>query len=119
MGLERRGNPGEAPGTLHAEQDAGGSADAPSVHCWFGLQKHATGAVLAFAVRPFAAVAVQSRWLTLIQGADSAVTGSCVGGEPAMGFAPVVARAESALRSLPQNNRDQASLALTWLITLY
>ena len=42
-----------------------------------------------------------------------------MGGELAMGFAPMVARAESALRSLSQNDGDQASLAVTWLITLY
>lgn len=42
-----------------------------------------------------------------------------MGGELTMGFAPMVARAESALRSLSQNDSGQASLAVMWLITLY
>lgn len=52
-------------GILCAEQDVNSSAtagegDAVTVHCCFGLKKHAMGTLLAFAVRLLAAVAVKS-----------------------------------------------------------
>lgn len=52
-------------GTSSTEQGVNSSAtagegDAVTVHCCFGLQKHATGTLLAFAVRLLAAVAVKS-----------------------------------------------------------
>lgn len=52
-------------GTSCTEQGVNSSAtagegDAVTVHCCFGLQKHATGTLLAFAVRLLAAVAVKS-----------------------------------------------------------
>lgn len=54
-----------------------------------------------------------------MEGSDSAVTSGRVGGELAMGFAPMGASTESALPSLSPNNSDQTSLAVSWLITLH
>lgn len=129
VGMERMGSPGGALGTLCAERGAHRSADVLPMFCrccccslLFWVTETCDGGCVGICsqatrrrswAKPFR--------LTLIEGSDSAVTvaGGRVGEELAMGFAPVVARAESALRSLSQNDDDQASLAVTWLITLY
>lgn len=120
-GMEEKGKPVETQGTSCAGRAAGGSATPPLLLFTAGLGHRNMGQGCAGTCSQAAlchSSAKLSR-LTLTEGSDSAVTSGRVGGELAMGFAPMGARAECALHSLSPNNSDQASLAVSWLITLY
>lgn len=121
--MERKGNPVETQGTSCAGGAAGGSAPPPPLLLLFtaGLGHRNMGQGCAGTCSQAALChswAKLSR-LRLAEGSDSAVSSGHEGGELAMGFAPMGASAESALHSSSPTNSDQASLAVSWLITLY
>lgn len=119
--MERKENPVETQGTSCAGRAAGGCATPPLLLFTAGLAHRNMGQGCAGTCSRAAlchSCAKLSR-LTLTEGSDSAVTSGRGGGELAMGFAPMGAGSESALHSSSPNNSDQASLAVSWLLTLY